>query len=83
MAPRKKVREGEEFYFCNGESAKTVAECRKHVEKLSPEEFAFHVNDTKNDVYNWIRDCINPAYAESIKDLQDQAALVQALKQTT
>ena len=80
MAKRKKIKEGQEFYFCNGTVAHTITECRKCIESMSLEEFTHHVNDTKHDVYTWIRDCIDPALAETIKNVRDKASLTSLLR---
>ena len=80
MAPRRKVPEGEEFVFCNGRTAASVSECWKQIEQLDAVEFAYHVNETKNDFYTWIRDCIDPKFAEKIKDICVKEEMVQAMK---
>ena len=80
MLPRKKVQEGSEFILCNGKKASTISLLKKEIKKLSDDEFSFHVNDKKNDFYNWIRDCINPMYAENIKDKKTKLELLNSLK---
>lgn len=80
MGGRKTVISGEEFIFCNGAVARSVAECRKHLAKLSDDEFRFHVNEQKHDFYEWINDCLDPGLAERIRDITDHVALVEALK---
>lgn len=80
MTNRRKIKEGEEFVFCNGKIAQNVAQCKKEIQNLSQDEFSFHVNDEKNDFYNWIKDCIDPKLAEDIKDIKDQTELVKLLK---
>ncbi len=79
MATRKKVRTGEEFVFCTGATAATIAQCRKELKKLTAEQFAHHVNAQRHDVYTWIRDCLDAALAERIRDLKERDALVKAL----
>lgn len=81
MASRKKVRKGEEFMFCNGASAASLAECSRQLAKLSPQDFSFHVNESKNDFYNWIRDCLDPALAKKIEKVRDKEKLISLLKQ--
>ena len=80
MATRKKVRDGEEFVFCTGARAATVAQCRKELGKLNAEEFAHHVNDARHDVYDWIRDCLDAKLAQKIESVRDQQGLADALK---
>jgi hypothetical protein len=80
MASRKKVRAGEEFVFCNGAAAATVAQCRTEIKKLTPEQYAHHVNADKNDVYTWVRDCLDESLADRIRDVREQDALIKALR---
>ncbi len=80
MATRKKVRDGEEFVFCTGARAATVAQCRKELGKLNAEEFAHHVGDAKHDVYAWIRDCLDAKLAQKIETIRDRDELIEALK---
>ena len=80
MVTKKKVSAGQEFVFCNGRTAQTIPAMKKELKKLSAEEFSFHVNNDKNDFYNWINDCINPSVAETIKDLKDRKEILAALK---
>ena len=82
MAARKRVKEGEQFLFCNGTVAKSIAELRKQLERLSRDEFHYHVNEGKHDFYAWIKDCLDPKLAERIKEVRDQDQLIDALKQS-
>jgi hypothetical protein len=81
MASRKKVKKGEEFVFCNGASAASLAECSKELAKLSPQDFSFHVNESKNDIYNWIRDCLDPELAKKLEKVRNKEKLISLLKQ--
>ena len=80
MPPIKKVRLGEEFVFCNGKTANTLASFKREIKKLSDEEFSFHANDSKNDFYNWLRDCLSPTSAELVKDKLTKKELLDVLK---
>jgi hypothetical protein len=80
MAKRKKLADNEAFVFCNGAIAKTVAQAKKEIKNLNPDQFSFHINDQKNDVYNWIHDCVDKELAEKIKDIKTQPELIAALK---
>jgi hypothetical protein len=80
MASGKKVRAGEEFVFCTGAKAATVAECRKELAKLTPEQFAHHVNAEKNDIATWIQDCLDGKLAGRIRELREREALLKALR---
>lgn len=46
----------EYFYLKSGKALKDIEELCVVLETLSEEEFLFHVNTTKNDFANWIRD---------------------------
>lgn len=80
MAKRKAVREGEEFYFCTGETVRTVSECCDRLETLSDAAFGYHVNDQKNDIYAWINDCLDPALAKRIQYLTDRKMMIKELR---
>lgn len=80
MAKAKKVQPGEEFLFVNGTTAETVSQLRTQLKKLSPEQFSHHVNSQKNDVYNWLRDCVDPSLAERVRNIRDQGQMVEMLK---
>lgn len=82
MAASKRVKEGEEFVFCNGTVAKSIAEFRKQLDRLSREEFHYHVNDGKNDFYTWIKDCLDPKLAERLKGVRDQEQMIDILKKS-
>ena len=79
-ASRKKVRAGEEFVFVNGATAATIAQARTQLMTLTPEQFAHHVNQEKNDIYVWIRDCLDQTLAERIRDIKDREKLIAALR---
>ena len=80
MATRKKVRAGEEFVFCNGARAGTIAQCRKEMRNLTEEQFAHLVNAERNDFSTWIRDCLDPRLAERIVGIREREALLAALR---
>lgn len=79
MARMKKVKTGEEFVFVNGATAGTVAQLRNELKKLNDEQFHHHVNEQKNDFYNWLNDCVDPALAQKVQGLMDRDKLIQAL----
>ena len=47
-----------EFYFnvCDGGTLKNVKELKKALKTMSEDVFYFHVNESKNDFANWIKD---------------------------
>ena len=80
MGTRKKVRPGEAFLFRNGQTAETKAQLLARLKTIDPGDFHHHVNDQKNDIYSWLRDCLDPGLAESVKDVRDLDAMIEALK---
>jgi len=80
MGKRKKVRPGEAFVFRNGQTAETKTQLVAQLESMDPAEFHHHVNDQKNDVYAWLRDCLDPELAEKVKDVRDQDTMIDILK---
>ncbi len=49
------VPEERHFYFVNGERVKNVKELAEIMDRIEQEVFDYHVNEEKNDFYNWIR----------------------------
>ncbi len=77
---RKKVKPGEEFRFADGSVAETKAQLVKHLKRMTDQGFGQYVNDTKNDFYNWLKDCLDTDLAEKIKDLKLRNQILAALK---
>jgi len=71
---------GQEFYFCDGVVVNTVAKLTKHIKELSPEGYSYHVNQDKNDFYNWVYNCISKKNGELIKGNISQKDLLEKLK---
>ncbi len=47
----------EKWFFCrNGEIYRNVFELREGLERMDEETFSYHVNNTKNDFANWIKE---------------------------
>lgn len=44
------------FYVCDGTVIKTLNELPDALRNMSPEAFTYHVNEQKNDFYNWVKD---------------------------
>ncbi len=80
MAKMRKVRPEEQFLFVNGAKADTVSQLRSELKRLSPEEFSHHVNNHKNDIYNWLRDCVDSSLAERVRNVRDQGQMVEMLR---
>ncbi len=80
MVKRKKVKQGEAFYFHNGTYVETRAQLVAQLKKLTPEEFATYVNDQKNDVYDWLQNCLDSELAKKVKKVRDQKKMIEFLK---
>jgi len=80
MVKRKKAKPGEAFYFHNGTYVQTKAQLVTELKKLTPEEFATYVNAQKNDVYFWLRDCLDSELAKKIEKVRDQKKMIELLK---
>ena len=70
---------GQEFHFCDGVAAESVETLVEHIKVLSPEQFKNHVNKERNDFFNWINDCVDPAVAKEIKSLKSQRSVIEKL----
>lgn len=80
MEKRKKVKPGDAFYFHNGTYVETRAQLVAQLKKLTPEEFATYVNDQKNDVCNWLRNCLDSELAKKVEKVRDQKKMIELLK---
>lgn len=74
-----KAPEGFEFHFSDGKYASSVFDLVSHVKEMSPEQFSMHLNDAKNDFYNWLNDCVDEHVAKDIKDARSQREIVEKL----
>ena len=80
MVKKKKVKQGEAFYFHNGVYAETRAQLVSQLKKLNSTEFASYVNDQKNDVYNWLQNCLDSQLAKKVDKVRDQKKMIELLK---
>jgi hypothetical protein len=80
MIKKKKVKPGEAFYFHNGTYVETRAQLVAQLKKLKPEEFAAYVNNQKNDVYDWLKNCLDSELAKKVEKVRDQKKMIELLK---
>lgn len=80
MTKRKKTRPGEAFILRDGSTVETRSQLMKAVSSMSDEDFVFFCNDTKNDFYIWLRDCLDGELAEAVRFVRDRDSLAAALK---
>ena len=79
MAKNKKAKPGEEFFFVHGPRVSTFTEMKKEIKNMSEKDFSFHVNEYKNDLYNWLKDCINPELANKIQNVRNKEEFLKRL----
>jgi L-lactate utilization protein LutB len=71
------------FYVCNGSVLKNIDEMLKELEKMDENAFRHHVNESKNDFSNWIKDIFKEAeLAEKIQSVMDKNQIVEIIRTT-
>jgi len=66
------------FYVADGTVIKSLAELPYALQSMSPETFASHVNDEKNDFYNWVKDVFNHStLARKIKKVKRKETMAK------
>jgi hypothetical protein len=66
------------FYVSDGTVIKTLQELPDALRSMSPETFVGHVNDEKNDFYNWVRDVFeNTSLARRIKNTKRKETMAK------
>ena len=70
---------GQEFFFHDGSAAKNISEMLEQIKKMPPQEFSSHCNKEKNDFYEWVKSCIDPKIASTIKLVKNQRQMVEKL----
>ena len=49
------------FFLHNGKILKSLTELTQELKQMDQETFGWHVNQEKNDFYNWVRDILKDA----------------------
>ena len=63
------VPEEKKFWVVDGTTIKNLEELSQSLRAMNEETFNYHVNENKNDFYNWIKDVIqDEELAESIQN---------------
>ena len=52
----KDVGEGSHFYSVNGSVVKNYHDLANHLMMMSDDHFRHHVNESRNDFHNWVKD---------------------------
>jgi hypothetical protein len=59
------------FYVCDGTVIKSLHELPDALRNMNPETFSCHVNEQKNDFYNWIKDVFeHSSLARNVKNVK-------------
>jgi hypothetical protein len=59
------------FYVCDGTVIKSLHEFPDALRNMNPDTFTFHVNEQKNDFYNWVKDVFElSGLARNIKNVK-------------
>ena len=74
-----KANEGEEFHFRDGSKATSAEELLDAVKGLAPSEVSEHLNENKNDFYEWLKNCVDEEAAENVREARDHRTLVEKL----
>lgn len=66
------------FRVADGTVIKYLAELPGALRNMNPEAFASHVNNEKNDFYNWVKDVFNHStLARKIKDVKRKETMAK------
>lgn len=78
----KKAPEERVFILSSGEQITSLKQLALELDGISDEVFYYHVNDSKNDFYNWIKEVFDEMeLAEDILDKRNKADFhIQLLK---
>lgn len=69
------------FYCCDNNVFYNLSQLCDGLDKMSNDTFNFHVNDVKNDFYNWIRYVYKELeLAESIVNIRDTKEMKKLIK---
>ncbi len=69
------------FWFTNGTIARNIYEFLSALQSCDKGVFEYHVNDEKNDFYNWILDVLgDEILAKRVKKEKDQQKYARKIK---
>jgi hypothetical protein len=72
------VSQEKQFWCHDGRYLKNLQELEAALEQITEETFQYHVNETKSDFSNWVRDVIGDD--KLARDLQKNTTRAQAAK---
>ena len=66
------------FYVCDGTVIKHLGELPDALRNMHPGAFEYHVNDEKNDFYNWVKDVFDKSgLARRIKNIRTKETMAK------
>jgi len=77
----KKLSSEYHFVLNNGKLILSIPELLESLDEMDDNTFSHHVNDSKNDFYDWIKHSLDSKFAEKIKDEKTRQGLKEKLKQ--
>lgn len=73
--------ESKAFFVCNGHVLKSLQDLDSELEGINEADFLYHVNNEKNDFYNWIRIVLNDRkLASMLKRVKSRSMTVKKIK---
>ena len=66
------------FYVCDGTIIKNINELPDALRNMSPDAFIYHVNEQKNDFFNWVKDVFELSHlARNIKNVKRKETMAK------
>ncbi len=76
----KDVAEQHKFYLANGKELKNIKQLHSELKSMDEDTFNYHVNESKNDFYNWVKDVYqDKLLADDILECSTKEAIMYCL----
>ena len=70
------------FYVCNGAVLKDMSGLLSELKSMDDLTFLYHVNNEKNDFYNWVKEVLkDETLASKINKAKKKAEMISAVEQ--